>query len=92
MSEEFTRVVKLTGSWGGLKDFHMTKQECLELIEQGGRWVFNAERILIGTDKMGYEEVFVDWDSLGDEHLVMFPALIGGSTSSTPSPQVGEEE
>ena len=30
--------------------------------------------------------------SLGDEHLVMFPALIGGSTSSTPSPQVGEEE
>jgi hypothetical protein len=88
MSEETTRVVKLTGKWGGQRDFHLTKQECLELIQQRGLWVFNAENIMIGSRQMGYGAVFQNWESLG-EYLQMFPALVGGTTLS---PQVGEEE
>jgi hypothetical protein len=86
-NDEDTRIVQLAGAWGGPKDFHLTKQECLELIQQGGRWAYTLpDNQLVQAD-----QVDENWNSITG--LRILPALIGpGIKDRTSSPQVGEEE
>ena len=87
-NDEDTRIVQLTGAWGGPKDFHLTKQECLELLQQGGRWAYTRP----GNEPILPKEIDENWNSITG--LRLLPALIGGHVSKdrTSSPQVGEEE
>ncbi|HJM41014.1 MAG TPA: hypothetical protein QF514_02175 [Candidatus Thalassarchaeaceae archaeon] len=87
-NDEDTRIVQLAGAWGGPMDFHLTKQECLELIQQGAGWAYT----LPDGKLVQAKEIDENWNSITG--LQILPALIGGpgAKDRTSSPQVGEEE
>ena len=79
-NDEATRIVQLTGSWGGLMPHELTKEQTLELLNNN-RWAYSD-----GTPLLS-EEVDAQWETIGE--LILFPSLVGGGTLS---PHVGEEE
>ena len=87
-NDDDTRIVQLTGAWGGPKDFHLTKQECLELLQQGGTWAYTRP----GNESILPKEIDENWNSIAG--LRFLPALIGGPgvNDRTSSQQAGEEE
>ena len=82
-NDEDVRIVGMTGSWGGLAYFALTKEQTLGHIE-GGCWVFCNNH-----GPLTPEQLEAEWDIIGDKELGVYPALVGGRTSS---PHEGEEE